>query len=73
LANCHWFGSLLDLPDLGLLPVTLHRAAGEKSPAVERLAEIVSDVALKCLSSQAHARGAQTATPKRRETVLKAA
>ena len=64
---------LFDLPDLGSLPVTLQRAAGEKSPAVERLAEIVSDVALKSISAQARARGSSAGTPKRRDTVLKAA
>jgi DNA-binding transcriptional LysR family regulator len=63
---------LFDLPELGSLPMTLHRAAGEKSPAVERLAEIVSDVAMKSLSAQGRGRGNQTA-PKRRETILKAA
>lgn len=36
--------TLFDLPSLGTLPVTLHRAPGGRPPAVDRLAEITSTI-----------------------------
>jgi len=42
---------LFGLPNLGSLAVTLHRAGDEKPSAVERLTEIIRDVALKSLPS----------------------